>query len=109
MSKVQAVNLVNVSEAERNEAIELEKRLEQAKLDRERLAQIKKKAKGVTMEKIVTQKGPVGFRINGLGIPKFFYKQQALALLADNDEAKATRQLVLDWMVEHNEELTDKE
>jgi|ERR1035437_1619756 hypothetical protein len=73
----------------------------------DRLKELKKN-KGVTFKQVETRKGPVGFTIQGMGIPKFFYKQQALDLLDDTEEAKALRLQCLQWIEEHNE-LTDKE
>lgn len=91
---------------------------EQARKDREEMEVLQaalkakrdamKQNKGVSCEVIKTAKGPVGFRINGLGIPKFFYKQQAQKLLGNTEEAAALRASILAWVEAHTE-LTDKE
>lgn len=65
--------------------------------------------KGVTCQLTPTAKGPVGFKINGLGIPKFFYKQQARVLLGEGEAAVALRKQILAWIEAHEVELTDKQ
>lgn len=68
-----------------------------------------KQSKGVTCQVTPTSKGPVGFKINGLGIPKFFYKQHAVKLLGDSAESVELRKQILAWIEANAGELTDKE
>lgn len=71
----------------------------------------KRKGASVSCKLVVTRggEGPVGFTLNGMGVPKFFYKQQAMALLADTEEGKALRQGILAWIEANKATLTDKE
>lgn len=104
--KKEVVNQTAEQQQAQAEAQELENRM---KVDRERLKQLRQAGKGVTCSVTPTKKGSVGFVINGLGIGKFFYKQQAFSLLEDTEEAYALRQSILQWIADHAEELTDKE
>lgn len=73
------------------------------------IANLRKKNKAVVSCRIhKTQKGGVGFILNGLGIGKFFYKEHARALLADTEDGYAMRQKVLAWIEENEVELTAK-
>lgn len=73
------------------------------------IASLRKKNKAVVTCKIhKTQKGHVGFILNGLGIGKFFYKEHARALLSDTEDGYAMRQKVLAWIAENEVELTEK-
>lgn len=62
----------------------------------------------VTCQVKTTSKGAVGFVINGLGIPKFFYKQHALMLLGDTEEAAKLRAEMVAW-INAQANLTEKE
>jgi chorismate mutase len=96
----------------REEREQNNKELQQLKEERQRIAKRTaelKKNKGVTFELKATKAGSVGFLLNGLGLPKFFYKQHAQALLGDNEEAQEMRNQIMDWIEENDAELTDKE
>lgn len=108
MQKVAVSQLETLNESERAMALELEKRLAEREADVKALAELRKKAKGVTMKVGTTGKGQVGFNIHGLGMPKWFYKQHALALFSDTDQAKAIRKQILEFIAA-NPELSDKE
>jgi hypothetical protein len=100
-----AVQNVFESEEVRKLKEENEKLQAMLKANREKM----KQNKGVTCQVTPTSKGTVGFKINGLGIPKFFYKQQAKKLLDDSAEAVELRKQILLWIESHDAELTDKE
>lgn len=85
------------------EVEQLEKRRAE---DAKRLKQLKQK--GITYTVVETLKGKVGFKINGMGMPKFFYKDHILMLVGDTPEAQVLRNELLQWIDEHPE-LTDKE
>lgn len=62
----------------------------------------------VTCQVKTTSKGKVGFVLNGLGIPKFFYKQHAMTLFGDSEQSKELRAKIVEW-INAQEVLTDKE
>jgi hypothetical protein len=108
MLKVQVSTMETLSESDRLMAQEIEKRLADREADIKALAELRRKAKGVTLKVGTTAKGQVGFNIRGLGMPKWFYKQHAIALFGDNEHSKALRQQILDFIAA-NPELSDKE
>jgi hypothetical protein len=74
---------------------------------RAKLKQVKSNAK-VTCQVKTTSKGAVGFVINGLGIPKFFYKQHALMLFGDSEESIKLRAELVEW-INAQASLTEKQ
>jgi hypothetical protein len=110
---MEAKNLVNVSENERLEAMEIENRIkqnaEQQQQDRKRLQEIKKKSDGVTFKTFQTKSGRTGLLVNGLGKPQFFYKSHFLQLIGDSNDSEQLRQRAREWVQQNDAELTAKE
>jgi len=95
------INLDNLNETQRAEAVELAKRLQE-------LSQVAKAKVKPTFKRIEVQSnGKVGMTLNGMGKPQFFYKSHILALVSDTPEAAALRQEIVAW-VQAND-LSDKE
>lgn len=86
------------------EQVELQKQIEMLKAQ---LKEVKASNPTVTVKKVATKKGAVGFTIHGLGMPKFFYKQHALALLGDSEQAIKNRAELVAWINEQTD-LTEK-
>jgi hypothetical protein len=75
---------------------------------RAKLKQVKSSNPKVTCQVKTTSKGAVGFVINGLGIPKFFYKQHALMLFGDSEESIKLRAELVEW-INAQANLTEKQ
>lgn len=98
MSEANKVQLTKAQEIQQLE--------EQREAAAKRLKELKKN--GVSYKQVETKKGLVGMTINGMGVPKFFYKEHLLSIVADTPEAEARREEIRQWVAEHVE-LTDKQ